>query len=432
MIKGRSRFGSEEADLVTQALNSQDLWPYSYPSTTRPRSFMIEANRAVEEYFGSTSPDTAPFIVPTSSGTASIHVALGGLQVAAGSEVIVPPMTDMGTISPVIVNNNIPVFADVDPASGLITPQTVRDVITPRTGAVIAVHLTGTPVDIPGIRTMLTDIGRTDIMIIEDVAQGLGATLNGQPLGTLGDAGCFSLNSQKHISVGEGGFVLLQTEVNRLRCHSFSDKHRDRLGQGSDTEHGKYKGVGLSLRMSEIQGAMLLAQLPKLEDFAASRNAFGVELDRRLAQAGLTPQTHLPGAYPTFFFHMFATKNEYDRATRVAAVRAINQIVASDLGVRFSTSYSYKDQPMYKYDVFTNRNFSHNTQGIWPAELVAQTLYPNDVTNGFYDYTQVSCPNAESYLKRSFSLYFDERHQPAHATRVADAIIDVFNKHNIT
>ena len=141
--------------------------------------------------------------------TSSIQVALGGLQVPAGSEVIVTPITDPGTVTPILFHNAIPVFADVSATSGLITADTVKDVLTPRTSAVIAVHLTGSPVDVPDIRQMLNDACRNDVKIIEDVAQGLGASLNGVPLGMLGDAGCFSLNSHKHISVGEGGFVLL-------------------------------------------------------------------------------------------------------------------------------------------------------------------------------------------------------------------------------
>ena len=133
-------------------------------------------------------------MVATSSGTASIHVAIAASQVRPGSEVITTPITDMGTINAILYQNLIPVFADVDPDSALLTVDTIRAVMTERTRAVVVVHLTGCPVDIGPIAVFCK---AHNITLIEDCAQALGATYKGQHVGTFGDFGCYSLNDQK-------------------------------------------------------------------------------------------------------------------------------------------------------------------------------------------------------------------------------------------
>lgn len=420
----RTRFGDAEKAQLAEALDSQDLWPYQSGGF---RTKMRQADEMVRARY---STDERPvWMIPTSSGTSSIHVALGGLQIAAGSEVILPPITDPGTVTPILFNNNIPVFADVDPASSLITPDSVEAVLTPRTSAVIAVHLTGSPADVPGIRQKLEGLGRQDVKIIEDVAQGLGATLDGVRLGTMGDAGCFSLNSQKHISVGEGGFVLVSDEDDFFRCHNYSDKHRNRFGSNKP-EHDRYEGPGHSLRMSELHGAMLIAQLPKLDGFAAARNAFGMAADDALSQAGFVPQAHLPGAFPTFFGYMFATQNEHDRQTRLNAAREVSQRIRH-LGSSMGLSYNHEDLPIYQYPLFLKRNFFPNAQNLWPAEVVAAQMH-EEIEIGHYDYSAVSCPEAESHLKRSFWLRLDETHTPENGKEIAETIIDVFNAQGLS
>ncbi|MEP4247364.1 DegT/DnrJ/EryC1/StrS family aminotransferase [Tateyamaria sp.] len=419
-IGKRERFGSEERSLLGEALEAQDLWPYVYGNDRR--HFIGDAEDALRAYFGAKTDEDPPFVVPTCSGTSSIQVALGGLRIPAGSEVILPPITDIGTVMPIIFQNAIPVFADVDPTSGLLTPETVEAAITERTSAVLVVHLSGTPADVPKIMQVCEPKG---IKVIEDVAQGLGASLDGIPLGTLGHAGCFSLNSQKHITAGEGGFVLTNDKDDYFRCHNFSDKHRNRFRSPSP-EHAIYNGVGLSLRMSELQGAMILAQLPKLDGIASTRNEFGTTLDDMLKDLpGVVPQSHSMGAYPTFFFHMFSLDFDIDRDTKRAIISSVNNQVGAELDIRFGGSYSYGNVPIYKYPVFENKNFfdldATGSSQVWPAELVARMIDPK-LTANHYDYRKVSCPNAETYLQRSFSTWNDERHGNKEAMIVAKAI----------
>ena len=101
------------------------------------------------------------------------------------------------------------------------------------------------------------------------------------------------------------------------------------------------------------------------------------------------------------------------------------------LKTSMGAAYTDKDTPIYDYPLFTTRNFSNNAQNIWPAELLAATLYPGDVELGHYDYEKVSCPVAESYLKRAFWVRLNEANTPEHAEEIADTIADVFKKHGI-
>lgn len=410
----------------------KSLWPYSGRAF---RGALKAAVDLIEESFS--REDYNAKMVPTSSGTASIEVALAGLDIPPGTEVIVTPITDPGSVMPILFHNAIPVFADVDPDSGLITAKTVAAVLTERTSAVIAVHLTGSPVDVPGIRAMLENENMADVKIIEDVAQGLGATLDGKPLGTLGDAGCFSLNPQKHLTVGEGGFVIVGDKDVFYRCHNFSDKHRDRFGIGKQdpskseeeaSEHGKYQGAGHSMRMSTLQGAMLLAQWPDLPGIAKARHDFGKKLAAELSRkSNLVPQKHLDNSDPSFFGFMFRTENAVGRDRKEELMDKVKVALEPKIpAIRdafLTGSYNDRDLPIYKYPLFQKRKFPGMHGKNWAAELLGKIIYKCD---RIYEYDNICCKQAEFYLARSFWIDVMQPFRPADAATIADAIIDVF------
>jgi len=420
-----AELGNEEIHALAEAIKDQNLWAYG---TKDFRGQLAQGIDALKKHFKDSGGGDL-FVTPTASGTSSIQVALGGLQIPAGSEVIVTPITDPGTVTPIIFHNSIPVFADVSRASGQITPETVEAAVNHRTSAVIVVHLTGSPADVPGIRKRLDDLGYSHVKIIEDVAQGLGATLDGKPLGTLGDVGCFSLNPQKHITAGEGGFVLVRNETDFLRCLNFADKHRNRF-KSDDEQHKRYRGPGHSFRMSQLQGAMLVAQVPRLASIADRRHAFGTALDAEFAAqtTHITPQSHLDKSKPTFFGYMFTIEREmaYDDKKKLTAEINAN---LSDLKIKLGdSSYTHRDLPIYQYKLFQDRNFSHNGR-LWPAEVFAALIHKDVVLNRdneFYDYTTVNCPEAVSYLKRSYWLRGRETHSPTIAGEVVKRIVQGF------
>lgn len=440
MSIGRDRFDAAEEEALKRVLKREELWPYDFRGGFAPE--MQKAFDLVQQHF-SRAGQTA-FMVPTSSGTSSIQVALGGLQIKPGTEVIVTAITDPGSVTPILFHNCIPIFADVDPDTGLITPETVRAKLTHRTSAVLAVHLTGSPVGIPGMRKMLNEEGYARVRIIEDVAQGLGASLDGTPLGMLGDAGCFSLNAFKHITAGEGGFVLLSNETDRHRCHNFADKHRNRFGLASDSEHAANRGPGHSLRMSELQGAMLAAQIPKLTRFAGRRTEIGLAVEKRLSETSdLVTMAHLDKAVPSFFGLMFRTRGDVDWDKKDEVVDEVKTQL-QDINTSLSTGYTAASPdgernvrlPIYLYPLFQEpRNLTGIPDDLWPAELIAEKRDAGneEVEHYNYDnhYQAGDCPNTETYLQRMFWLRIHEGYTLEHAERIADTIVDVFVKAKI-
>ena len=433
------RFDDIELKLIEEALDSNDLWPYVYGSDPR-RHFIHEATERLRAYFKRPQSSELPFVIPTSSGTASIHVALGGLQIPAGSEVLLSPITDIGTVTPIIAQNLIPVFADVGSDTGNINVETIKAKIfdsknnlNKKISAVIVVHLTGSPVDMEPIMKLCKPLG---IKVIEDTAQGLGALHKNQRLGTFGDAGCFSLNSQKHITTGEGGFVIVHEEDEFYRCHNFSDKHRDRFrrirkGQEGD-EHSKYMGLGMTYRMSELNGAMLLGQLDKLEEIASRRHLFCRKLDEYLGlETEVIPQQHIADSRPSFFFYMFRINQSLGLKTQKSSIiQDLNNVLRG----KFSLSgFGGYEKPLYHYGMFQNKSFFdgriENSNPIWPAELAARISY-NDPGYSV-DYQSVSLQNAENYYNRSFCLRIDERYEEKDAKGISEAILTVLKNYGV-
>ena len=186
---GEPRYGDDELRELQEALAQGTLF-YAQGKKVK----LLEAEFAAK--YG------AKHAVTCTSGTAAIHTALMALGISPGDEVIVSPITDMGTISPVLFQGAIPVFADLTPHGYTLDPESVAARITPKTRAIIAVHLWGNTCDLDALQALCDQHG---LALIEDAAQAFGATYKGCPVGTRGVVGCFSFNEFKHISCGDGG-----------------------------------------------------------------------------------------------------------------------------------------------------------------------------------------------------------------------------------
>ncbi|MEL7491271.1 MAG: DegT/DnrJ/EryC1/StrS family aminotransferase [Pseudomonadota bacterium] len=220
--------------------------------------------RAFEEAFAELCD--APYAISVANGTLGLELALRALEIGPGDEVIVTPRSFIASASCIVNCGATPVFADVDLHTQNITPETVEAVITERTRAVLAVHLAGYPCDMEGLVALAS---KHDFKIVEDCAQAHGATLNGRPVGSFGDAGVFSFCTDKIISTGgEGGMVALRDRDVWRRAWSFKDHGKD-----YDLTHEQSTGaafrwihtsVGSNYRMTEMQAAIGLRQLSKL------------------------------------------------------------------------------------------------------------------------------------------------------------------------
>jgi dTDP-4-amino-4,6-dideoxygalactose transaminase len=232
--------------------------------------------------------------VSCSSGTAALHLAVVAAAPDPGDEVITTPITDFGTVAPVLAQNAVPVFADVDAVTGNLDPDAVAKAVGPRTRAIIAVHLFGAPADVDDLRAIADQHGLT---LIEDCAQAWLTELPGARLaGTVGQVGCLSLQQWKHITCGDGGVTLTDDAELARRMRLFADKGWDRAAGRS------HESLGLNYRMTELQAAVARAQLAKLPGVvAARRRTAGLLLEALADVPGLVlprPEGHAWWLFP--------------------------------------------------------------------------------------------------------------------------------------
>jgi perosamine synthetase len=220
--------------------------------------------------------------IATSSGTTAIHAAMIALGIGEGDEVIVPAHTFIASATPVLhQRSSTPVFADVDERTFCIDPESVRERITERTKALVAVHLNGHPADVDALLEIARPRG---IALIEDAAQAHGATYKGKLVGTIGDVGCFSFWEDKIITTGgEGGAVItsddgLADRMRRIRHH----------GEGPMVAGGErayfHLDLGYNYRMTSMQAATGLVQLHKLDEYLLARRRNAAYLSERLGE----------------------------------------------------------------------------------------------------------------------------------------------------
>lgn len=207
----------------------------------------------------------AEMAVSVQSGTAALHMALYELGIGNGDEVIVPALTFVATANPIMYIGAVPVFVDVDPKTWNIDPDAIEKCITKRTKAIIPVHLYGNPCNMDEIMRIAR---KYNLHVIEDATESLGARFRGKYTGTFGDFGCFSFNGNKIITTGGGGMVI-GSDQKRLEHIKFL------VNQARDEERGYYHPeVGFNYRMTNIEAALGLAQMEKLEVFLMKKREF--------------------------------------------------------------------------------------------------------------------------------------------------------------
>jgi dTDP-4-amino-4,6-dideoxygalactose transaminase len=222
--------------------------------------------------------------VATASGTTSLLVALHVMDVDAGDEVIVSPYTFIATYNAILINKALPVFADTDPATLTMDPASIENRITPRTRAILPVHIYGMPCDMDPINAIAS---KHKLAVIEDACQAWLTEYKGRKCGTLGDVACFSFQNSKHLPSGEGGAVTGNSDDLMDRCNSFHN-----VGRAS----GNFKGArpyftrGSNYRMQQFQAMLLLQQFDKLIQETARRCENAEYLTSRLKE--------IPGIQP--------------------------------------------------------------------------------------------------------------------------------------
>ena len=239
----------------------------------------------------------AKHALATTSCTTALHLILAAMGIGPGDEVIVPAFTWVATANVVMYCGATPVFADVDRRTFNLDPASVRSKVTARTRAIIAVHLFGLCADIDAIAA-----AAPDIPIIEDAACAAGARYKGRSAGTLGKAAAFSFHPRKSITTGEGGMVTtadaeLADTANRLRNHGASISEEQRHHGARPYLLPDFNLLGFNYRMTDLQGAVGLAQLAKLDGFIEERSRRAAYYDSELASIGWLRTPIVPQGY---------------------------------------------------------------------------------------------------------------------------------------
>jgi dTDP-4-amino-4,6-dideoxygalactose transaminase len=250
---GMELIGEEEKQALLEVIEAGYLFRYGSPENPAFKARVYQLEQDVARMMD------VPYAVAVNSGTTALLVALSGLGVGPGDEVIVPGYTFIASMSSVIYARAVPILAEIDTSLNL-DPADVEAKITPRTKAIMVVHMLGNPGRLDELKAVAD---RHGLLLIEDCCQAFGATYKGRAVGSIGQAGAYSFNIFKTITAGDGGMVVTSDEAAYRRFFGLHDQGHSPLRQG--VEVGRRPFVGLDFRMTELSAAVLLAQMKKVE-----------------------------------------------------------------------------------------------------------------------------------------------------------------------
>ncbi len=343
--------------------------------------FEARYTRAFAEFLGGGHADAV------ATGTAALYVALAALDLPAGSEVLVSPITDPGSLSAIILNRLTPRLADSAPGSYNMGVDEMLARVTPDTRAVLVVHAAG---QAAAIDDMVAAAAERGLRVVEDCSQSHGARRAGRPVGTFGDIAAFSTMYRKaHVTGGSGGVVFSRDQDLYHRALAHADRGKPRWRDDfDDRDPSGFLFAALNLHADELSCAIGLASLGRMAETMARRTAFVAEVSARIeaASAVCRAYPHSPDDSPFFLpilvdpERLSCTKRDFAEAVR-----------AEGIGLN----------PHYRYLVCD-----------WPW------VKPH-LADAF------DCPNGRDVLDRSFNLYLNENYGPREAGDVAAAIAKV-------
>ncbi len=299
------------------------------------------------------------------NGTNALIASLVQLGIGGGDEVIVPPYTFIATVIAVLQTGAMPVFVDTDPETFQIDANKIEASITPRTKAIVPVHILGLPADMTRIMQIAN---KHDLIVVEDACQGWLAEIDHRKVGTFGDAGCFSFQNSKNIPMGEGGAIVSDDEEFMDRCysyHNYGNPYGAAVGEvGSGTIV-----AGTKLRLTEYQAAIGLAQMQRLEEQTETRNVNAGYLKSQIKDIpGILPYKLNPKVTRAAF-HLFPfryKKEAFKGLTRGEFLKALHAE-----GVPCSGGYTQLNKMAYLENVLKTKNF----QLMYPPEMLDYGQY---------------------------------------------------------
>jgi len=347
-------------DALNQVLHS-GRWSISGPYRGQA-SFDQRFAEAFAEYHD------VPYCVPAASGTASLMMALEACDVGAGDEVITPALSWVASASTILGVNAVPVFADIDPHTFCIDPDSVARLISPATKAIVVVHLYSGVADMDRL-TRIAE--RASIKLIEDCAQSHGAEYKSRKVGSFGHVGAFSMHHTKVLTSGEGGATITGDAelARRLQCLRADGRRYStgapRSGYGELIETAEPMGSNRAL--SEFQSALLIQQLAQLDGQNETRRCNAALLDRYMAEIGLQTQQSAPGT--TLRTYSGYTVTFPEERLEGVDIAALGDALSAELGMPVRPIYP----PIYASHLYkprSRRRFA--LAGNYPARIDAE------------------------------------------------------------
>ena len=384
----RMPFGKKEEDLLVKAVRSQNLFGKS-------GTYVKEFERQFADFYGTGHAQSS------TSGTAAIHLAVGVVDPEPGDEIITAPITDPGSVMPILIQNAVPVFADVDPLTMNMTPESIEANITERTRAIILVHLFGRPCNVEEVVKIAE---KHHLTLIEDCSQCHATKYKGRYVGTFGHMGCFSLQQSKHMTTGDGGMTITHDRDTYIRLKLFSDKGWDYEYMG-ERDHAF---VAPNYRMTEMQGAVGVAQLEKVRGVVKRRHALGALLCELIADApgirAIPPDEDREVSWWNFVFHVTGhDPDEFCNAVRAEGV---------------SMSAHYIKDPIFMRGNYLTEKRTYGNSGF---------PFHHGVTSREYNYVPELVPGAVQALRTVVVWGLHEHLRESDIRDAATAIVKVAN-----
>ena len=378
----RVPFDDREVERVTAAIRSQNLFVWG-------GTMVAEFEEAFAGLYG------IPYAASSTSGTAAIHVGIGTVDPNPGDEIITAPITDLGTIVPILYQNAIPIFADIDETYNM-DPEDVERKITDRTKAIVVVHLFGNPAKMDAFVAISK---RHGIPLIEDCSQAHMTTYKDRLLGTIGDIGCFSLQQSKHMTTGDGGMTITADDAYYERMRYFVDKGFQRKGWGPRA----YLFLAPNYRMNELTAAVGLAQIEKVRDVVKRRNELGTVLTEMIRDVeGIRPAPVTEGGRHSYWaYPLWICSGDAEGFARALTAEGV------------PCGAGYIGKPIYLC-----------TEALTAKRTYGTSHCPFDCphTDREIEYVEGMCPETERALDHMVTFSFNENYTEADIADIAQGI----------
>ncbi|WP_127141761.1 DegT/DnrJ/EryC1/StrS family aminotransferase [Flagellimonas marinaquae] len=393
-MPGFELFGDKERAEVQNVLDSGVLMRYGFDAMRNGHWKALELEKGLAHRM------QTQYAHAVSSGTAALTVALASAGIGAGDEVIMPTFTFVASFESILALGAVPVLVDIDDTLTL-KPQAVEKAISPKTKVVMPVHMCGSMANLDALKTICDKHG---LLLLEDACQAIGGTYHGKPLGSVGDLGCFSFDYVKTITCGEGGALITNNEAYYENAHKYSDHGHDHIGNNRGAEEHPF--LGYNFRISEMNAAVGVAQLARLDEFLNIQKRNYTILREALSDIPEMVFRTVPegGEENYSFLNFFMPSGELAQIAHQELIEA---------GV---------DGCFYWFD----NNWHYYKKWGHLTELKSLGKLPKDVVESLPDYSKADFSESDQWMSRNISclikLGWTEPEVKARAKQMAEAI----------